>query len=161
MLETMLNVDDEDDNAVKVFGWDYCDDKYIWPNNNTLFITNYTKTVTLQSDGAALKVFNEAMGTNEMIPGLINMRPAWKHTAGSVLLFYSGDFLWTFLKFPIIDQIEIHSKTHGELLLPSKNWEIKADDYSINSILEDITLKLLNGEIEDPDQVLTNISTEM
>ena len=58
MLETMLNVDDEDDNAVKVFGWDYCDDKYIWPNNNTLFITNYTKTVTLQSDGVGCTKIN-------------------------------------------------------------------------------------------------------
>ena len=141
------------DNSFEIYGWDYSDDKYVWPNTSTLYITNYPKTFSLQSEGELASRLPGVLGRYELYPGLINSRPRWRNSIDIGLFLLYGESYglsrWTFVGFAIKDNSTLYSKSN-ELILSKNEWEILTEK---GEYIHDDTITIVEGEPTYPGAV--------
>ena len=141
-----------DNSSNKLYGWIYSGESYIWPNYSTLYMANYPKMLTLISEGPTKELFINVVGTYEMIPGLTNMRPRWRHTLRNNYLFYAATYNWQFLS---IEGGSLDGKEHSDskILLPTNDeWELKINGRTY----EDYNITITEGEIKYPGNITLN-----
>ena len=134
-----------DNSSVKLYGWVHSGKSFIWPNVSTLYIANYPKMLTLRSEGATQELFPDVLGTYEMVPGLTNMRPRWKHVNRNIYLFYSAIYTWQFFEIGKDRRLQGKQSTEGKILFQNNGeWELNI----YGNIYEDNTITIIEGEVE-------------
>ena len=141
-----------DNSSVTIYGWQYSDENYIWPNSNTLYITNYPETFTIQSEGVVLEIFPEALGTYKIQPNITNSRPQWKHNVHDIFMYFSNDYYWTVRRYPNPegDKIRLLKRVDGDLEFPYKDWKVGTNNLTL---IDDVSLRIMEGEPEYPEFV--------